>query len=465
VIRIDVLPDDVLLQILGFYVGVRVVPSLSGKPRVEEWQSLIHVCRRWRNLVFQSPRRLNLRLFCTPKTPARDKLDIWPALPLIVAGNMALSSGTDNVIAGLGQSNRVCEVNLDLAGSQVEEVLAAMQVPFPELTDLRLFSDDETPVIPDSFLGGSAPRLRDFTLSGIPFPGLPKLLLSATHLVGLHLPKLPHSGYISPELMVALLSALSSLETLVLKFQSPQSRPDWETRRPPPLKRSVIPALTCFYFKGAIEYLEDLVTFIDVPQLDYFYITFFNPIDFDAPRLAEFVSRTPTLTAGDEARVLFEDSSASVALRARSWTRVLEIGISCGEPDLQLSCVARVCNSSMSPPFTIEDLYIEHEYWEVVWENDAIENTPWLVLLLPFTTVKNLYLCKEFAPGIAAALQELVGAGLTGVLPGLQNIFVEGLGSWGPFQENIGQFAGARRHSGHPIDISVWDKDPDTESM
>ena len=383
---------------------------------------------------------------------------------------MSSGAATDNVIAALEQSDRVCQVTLRaLADWQLEKVLAAMQVPFPELTELQLISDGETPAItpaiPDSFLGGSAPRLRDFTLTGIPFPGLPKLLLSATHLVSLRLPKIPHSGYISPEEMVALISALSSLEELILKFQSPQSRPDWETRRPPPSKRSVIPALTCFHFEGDIEYLEELVTFIDVPQLNYFYITFFKPIDFDAPRLAEFVSRTPTLTAGDEAHVQFEDSSVFVTLRARSWTDGLEIGISCGEPDLQLSSVAQVCNSSMAPHFTIEDLYIEYEYWEIVWKDDAIENTLWLVLLLPFTTVKNLYLCKEFAPGVAAALQELVGAGIAGVLPGLQNIFVEGLGSWGPFQENIGPFAAARRHSGHPIDISVWDKDPDAESM
>jgi hypothetical protein len=119
----------------------------------------------------------------------------------------------------------------------------------------------------------------------------------------------------------------------------------------------------------------------------------------------------------------------------------------------------------MLPPPTIEDLYIEHDYSELVWKNDAIENTPlWLELLLPFTTVKNLYLCEDFAPGIAAALQELVWGRITEVLPSLQNIFVEGLGPWGPLQENIGQFAGARRLSGHPIAMSVWDKDSDMDS-
>jgi hypothetical protein len=78
-----------------------------------------------------------------------------------------------------------------------------------------------------------------------------------------------------------------------------------------------------------------------------------------------------------------------------------------------------------------------------------------LQLLLPFTAVMNLYLYKEFAPSIAAALQELAGAGITEVLPSLQNIFVEKLELSGPFQENIGQFVAARQLSGRPIAIFV----------
>jgi hypothetical protein len=463
VIRIDVLPDDVLLDIFGFYM---ITISYGDKTMgIEAWQSLVHVCRRWRGLVFESPRRLNLRLFCTPKTPTRDKLDVWPALPLLVDGAMTSESqDLDNIIVALGQSNRVHQILLwDLAGWQLEKVLATMQVPFPELTDLQLLSDGETlPVIPDSFLGGSAQRLRLFILDGIPFPGLPKLLLSATHLVSLRLFDIPHSGYISPEAMVTLISALSSIERLSLEFRSPQSRPDWETRRRPPSKRSVIPALINFLFKGVIEYLEALVAFIDAPQLNALDITFFNQIDFDFPRLAQFINRTPTIRALDKAHVRFNDNFAYVGL---PWSRTLEIAISCREPDWQLSSIEQVCNSSLHPLSTVEVLYIEHEYSQLVWKNDAIENTLWLQLLLPFTAVKDLYLSKEFAPGIAAALQDLVGARITDVLPSLQNVFMEGLEPSGPLQENIGRFVAARLLSDRPITISAWDKDSNVESM
>ena len=336
-----------------------------------------------------------------------------------------------------------------------------MQVPFPEMTNLLLESHDETPVIPvpDSFLG--APRLQYFTLFDIPFPGLPKLLLSANHLVSLSLFRIPHSGYISPEAIVALISVLSSLESISLGFQSPQSRPDRQGRSLPPPKRSILPALNTFFFKGVTEYLEELVTGIDTPQLHRMDINFFNQIDFDCPRLAQFINCTPTLRALDEARVQFDDFTACVNFRYRtSQSRLdgLKIAISCGEPDWQLSSIEQVCNFSLHSISTVEDLYIERLYPQLVWKDDGIENTLWLELFLPFTAVKNLYISKESVPGVAAALEELVGIRITEVLPNLENIFVEELEASGLFQENIGQFVAARQLSDHPVTISGWDR-------
>jgi hypothetical protein len=411
VIRISILPDNVLLEVFYFYLN-------RSETEIEGWQPLVHVCRQWRSLVFASPRRLNLQLHCTPKTPARDILDIWPALPLVVEGNIAYSETTDNVIAALEQSNRVCHVRLDLAGSQLEKVLASMQAPFPELTYLALFSRDETlSALPDSFLDGSAPRLRHFELDGIPFPGLPKTLLSATHLVNLSLFSVAHSGYFSPEAIVTPLAVLSSLRTFVLHFQTVESRPDRETRCPPPSKRSALPALTMFHFQGVYEYLEDLVTFIDAPRLNEFYVTFLDQINFHTPRLGQFISRTPRFTARDKARVQIIDGCARVAL-AGSGT--LEIEILYGDPNSQVLRIAGIC-SSLPPVSTVEVLYIE--YQTIMWKNVAIEDTLWLDLLLPFSAVKNLHLSREIEIGITAALQENYESELTEVLPNLQNIF------------------------------------------
>ena len=459
-IRIDLLPDDVLLDIFDFHASTSVDMSSRyyDKKKTQAWQSLVHVCRRWRTLIFGSPRRLDLKLYLSPKMRTKGGLDIWPALPLIIYGN--LGSSSSNTIAALEQSNRVREIAL--WGWELQEFLALMQVPFPELTDLQLLPYIETPVILDSFLGGSAPRLRFLRLDRIPFPGLPKLLLSATHLVQLQLDRIPHSGYISPQAMVAPLSMLSSLEELHLGFQSPQSRPDWESQSLPPPRRSILPALTKFRFKGVTEYLEDLMTHIDTPQLDEMHITFFNQIDFDCPRLAQFINCTPTLRVLDEAHVQFADSAASVRLRSRTHEisfGYLLIDISCKEPDWQLSSIEQVSNFVLRPLSAVEDLYIEDQHWEPIWKNEVIESTLWLQLLLPFTAVKKLFLSKEFAPGIAVTLQELVGGRITEVLPSLQNIFVNELELSGSFHETIMQFVATRRLSNHPIAIFGWNKD------
>ena len=79
--------------------------------------------------------------------------------------------------------------------------------------------------------------------------------------------------------------------------------------------------------------------------------------------------------------------------------------------------------------------------------------------------MKNLYLSKEFVPGIAATLQELIGGRIKEVLPSLQNIFVEELKSSELFQEKIGPFVAARKLPGRLIVISVWNKDSNVRPM
>ena len=162
--RIDVLPDDVLLEIFDFYVVLSLGDDQTG---IEAWQQLVHVCRRWRFLVFESPRRLNLRLLCTLERRIGRTLvsDVWPALPLVIEGIIDYSRidmlpDMCNVMAALRQISRVSQVYLiGLTGWQFEDVFAAMQVPFPELTQIKSDGEIDVPDIPDSFLGGSAPRL------------------------------------------------------------------------------------------------------------------------------------------------------------------------------------------------------------------------------------------------------------------------------------------------------------------
>ena len=260
VMSIDTLPDEMLLAIFNFFVDD--IWNIF-KQDIDKWHSLVHVCRRWRRIVFESPRRLNLRLGNTAGTPARDSLDVWPALPLFIHeySDSACEIGMDNIIAVLERSNRVDQIILVLSSGYLQEAFGAMLVPFPKLTDLVLGltvedEDESIPALPDHFLGRSAPCLESISLDRIPFPGLPNLLLSTTHLVDLSLERIPHSGYFSPETMATVLSTLASLETLHLEFRS-QSHSD-RTSRPHISTRSVIPALAFFSYNGVQRNLRGL---------------------------------------------------------------------------------------------------------------------------------------------------------------------------------------------------------------
>jgi hypothetical protein len=60
VATIDMLPDDALREIFDFFV--------NEAKRIHDWSALVHVCRKWREMVFGSSRCLNLRLVCSEDT-------------------------------------------------------------------------------------------------------------------------------------------------------------------------------------------------------------------------------------------------------------------------------------------------------------------------------------------------------------------------------------------------------------
>ena len=447
---IDILPEVALLEIFDSYID---------GARINAWHTLVHVCRNWRYVAFRSPRRLNLQLCCTARTPVRELLDIWPLLPIAVKDYGYERWDEGNVISALEHNDRICEFHLArVPSAQLKKVIAAVQQPFPALIRLHLGSQDGTaPVVPHSFLGGSTPRLQSLVLDRIPFPGLPTLLLSATHLIHLDLWRIPHSGYISPQAMVTCLSALTSLKSLAIKFECPQSRPDRRSRRSPPQGRILLPVLTDLHFKGVGEYLDELVACIDAPLLDNLEITFFHQLSFDTPHLTQFIGRTPKLKTHDQARLAFSECDVRVTLPLMSGGRLMLV-IRCSPSDWKLSSLVQVCSSFIPQALilTVEHLYvIEYRRSPPDWQDD-IENCQWLELLSPFTAVKDLYISHDFAPRIVPALQELVGERITEVLPALRTLFLPELQQCEPARKIIDQFIAARQLSSHPIAVSRW---------
>jgi len=431
---INALPDNVLLETFECHLGGKDADEIDYGHNYEGWQTLVHVCRRWRSIVFASPRRLSLKLYCTRQRLVNSKtLDIWPALPIVIVAK-CLQSKEDvtNIFAALKHHNRVCKIYYSNWQHQdlLLEEFAAIDEPFPALTSLTIYSDQQqgVPVFPDSFLGGSAPRLRSLYLFGIPYPSIGKLLSSTTNLVRLSLYDIPNSGYIAPEKIVPCLSTLSGLESLALRFQNPRCLAHRASRHPPPLTRVVFSDLTSLDFGGDIEYLEDILSQIETPILNQSHFWFFNQLVFDTPLLGHFIRRTETIMTIHTAHVRFHSSLVVVRLSGREQMattdrEALRLIISCKALDWQLSGLAQVLNSFLSSLPTLESLQIEVPRKD--WQGE-IEAIQWREFLHPFTSVKKMTLMgKDSLQLVAPALQELAEEGATGVLPALQNIFLE----------------------------------------
>jgi len=455
-VTISTLPGDALLEIFKFYVDQNYDE--------DEWHTLVHVCRKWRYVVFAFPRRLRLELRCTNRSPVKKMLDVWPALPIVIDAYITNSwrSGVTNVIAALKRHDLVCRIKFWGVPNWLLKS-AVMKKSFPELTDLTLRSNEENaPIIPDLFLGRSAPRLQSFEFRGIPFPfpALGKLLLSATNLVTFRLLDIPNSRYISPELTVTGLSASTRLQELFIDFRSPRPRADRERQIPTKLKRLVLPSLTEFHFKGDSEYLEDIVGRMDAPALDRVSITFFNQLVFRTPLLCNFFSTCKAVFQDpDQADVFFTRSSIDFTLSQGEGIldrRILEVKISSSVPEWQLSSLAQFLSASLPTLPTLERLSIHADSSSQYFPSD-MENNQWLELLHPFVNVKDLYISIWVAGRFATALQELTGNTATEVLPALRRIFVDVPSFSATIWDAFAHFITARQFSGHPVTVHAME--------
>ena len=404
-------------------------------------------------------------------------LDVWPHLPImiwVIQEPWDSDEGTsrvNNVVALLDSKHhdRICEITLVIPPSLWERIAPATQKPFPELRTLYIRTspnDDRAPVFSNLFLSRSTPHLRLLGLYCIqvPFPAMQELLSSCNNLVGLSLVDIPHSGYISPDMVVTCLAALPRLKRLWLGFQSPRSRPDPQSRRPPPFTRSVLPALASLEFHGAYEYLEELVAQIDAPRLNNLTIYFFMDLMFDVPQLHRFISHLEKPKRYNQATVHFSQVNATMTLSPP--TSMVDSGhfsfaILCRESDWLLSSMTQLCRAILPLFPSLERLNVMDDLGTPLHWKDDMGNTQWLELLDPFVAVKKLYLSREVALRVGRALQELERERVSEVLPSLQYLFLKGLNTLGPIQEAIGKFVGARQlsDSDHPVVVDNWERD------
>jgi hypothetical protein len=441
------IPDEVLLEIFDFWNYWSVT---------EEWHTLVHVCQRWRQLAFASPHRLNLEIYCTPGTPVRKNLGIWPALPISIEYPCLERSITpddeDNIIAALEHPDRVSFIALEPTAPLWEKIATVMLEPFPALKYLGISSEDgKAPVLPTTFLGGSAPRLDTIEFQGIPFPALPTLLLSANNLGRLHLDNIPPNGYFSPEAMVAGLVAMPRLYIFSIGFQSATSHTD--RMHPLLVTRAVLPALTCFAFNGASEYLEDLVARIDGPRLNHILVDYFDQfIDFQVAQLSKFVNRSVgrKSTLFRHAHLTFFSDKVSFQIphadRLSPKSGPTNIVIRCEGIDWQVSHMAQVLRH-----LSVTLSHVIHLKLELGRDHQlegTTEDVEWNLLLHRFSDVKTLHVSQDLAEYIAVALEDTARGMFTESLPSLDLIYLEGQPA-----SSVEKFVAARQLSGRPVTV------------
>jgi hypothetical protein len=396
-------------------------------------------------------------------------LNIWPPFPIIIFDIWGVDeSSFENLTAAVEHRDRLSEICIyQINGPGLERLVGAMHEPLPALTHFFLRSTDESvPVLPETFLSGSAiaPHLQRFALRGIAFPTFPNFILSATNIVDLTLSDIPHSGYISPDAMATCLATLPNLNYLYLRFRSPLSRPVQVGL--PPFSRAILPSLATLDFKGASKYFEDFLTRTHIPLLNSLYMRFFMDLIFDIPRIHRFIDRTEALRQLSHAWVGFDSKNITITLGRPTRIR---LEILCEERDWQLSSLAHICGQHL-PLSSVEQLIIcELDPNTPLRWKDGMDSSQWLELFHLFITVRDLYVAKQVAPFVTAALQDLTGERTMEVLPVLNNLFLEGFELPRPMQEAIKPFVSARQISGHPIFIqselppllrfiSSWDK-------
>ena len=179
-VTVNNLSDNILREVFAFCLSNH---SPHDSWHMVIWQRLVQVCQRWQQIIYGSPKYLDLHLYCSPaaREPFRKHHSHWPDFPLILNYQIGLDEdeAVDCLVAALEHSNRVHHLDLYIGSwdSRVYEVLERMRVSFPALTHLKLEGPDTYDKhniydISRNFLGNIAPCLQHIHLDRISFQEL-----------------------------------------------------------------------------------------------------------------------------------------------------------------------------------------------------------------------------------------------------------------------------------------------------
>jgi hypothetical protein len=449
-VTIEILTADVLLTIFRHY--------LDRSPQL--WPTLAHICQRWRQITFASPRSLDLRLYCTYGTPVLKTLEFWPPFPLIVnyGGSPELNppapEDEDNIVAALKRSDQVRSVKLTVTRSLVEK-LSTISEPFTELEELALLSlDNLQKALPGAFRWG--PRLRTLHSTRVAIPTLPQILSPPTDLVDLQLHEIPKLGYFCPEAFASALSGATHLERLSLDFLSLPPRRNHVTLPPPSgnSERIFLSALTCLEYRGTSKFLDIFVARIDAPRLEDIDITFSSQPTMDASQLGRFIGRIEKQISPHLANIELSAHAISITFHNSSTSSTpLQIEIPCKPLDWQLFSMAQICDQFSPILFSVKKVGLTAA--ESSSGQADVDGEHWLELLRAFRGARSVWVTGSLTTDILCAFGKADREYAT-VLPSLRCLRVgRPLAMYGPSWDAVQSFLALRWISGRPVQVNA----------
>ena len=453
---INVLPDDVFLEI--FDLCRQDQPDFNWF-FVWGQNGLVHVCQRWRRLVFGSACRLDLQLPCTHGTLVRKNLGCWPPIPITIrfGDNNSHRGGLtpddeDSLFAAFEHPDRIRQIYLKLTSLLLEKVFMVMQQQFPVLTHLTLEWDyycRRPPALPSGFLGRSALCLQYIHLEGIPFPELPILLSSTSDIIHLYLNDILS---ISPEAMIACLATLPRLEFLHIErieFESIRSHPDQMLLLL--MTRISLPVLSSFEFWGTSEYLEELISRIDSPRLNRIDIEYYyQPSEFQVTQLFQFID-----SLEDPRLALIRRACVNISTRLVSLVLDPYPGYhpDQGRVNISTHCPRLIGQNSyltklFGRPSALLSRVVHLEFYQLRAFEDY-RDYECLHILPRFTATRTLLLSADFAGDNTLTPEHVTGG--TEILPVLDLIWIDSDGQRAG--SCIKKFLAARRLFNRPVTV------------
>jgi hypothetical protein len=455
---IDILNHDVLLNIFDLYrladgYDDRVLTVLVYRQRW--WYKLAHVCRLWRNIILESPSRLDLHLYCTNGVPVADMLAHSPPLPLTIryrTDRVMTATDESGILLALSHRDRVHHIDFWKLPN-VEKFVTVMDDQFPILERVYIESLTEV-VIPVTF---QAPNLLYLILKTASLPiGSSLLTTTAAGLVTLSLLHIP--PHFPPVYILTRLSLMLRLELLVIGFQPPFPSPlpnrdvDRQLHQTPDM--TPLPNLRLVVFKGMATYLEGLVARISAPALNQLHIYLDSQPSSTFPHLLQFMQTSKNLRF-TALQVNFGELAVSLHTVPWKWDTPLTLKIRCGHLDSQLATAAQLFGTLSPVLSAVEQVTFSCDKIHHSTESyNNFDRRQWGELVRPFTGAKTIHVQDDLVSKIFRSLPSDDGEPPLELLPKLE---VVGYSGESDSRDAFTTFLNERQVASHPVTLRIVD--------